>query len=74
MAREALDEVDPADEEAAARILVRKKLRTLGRVDDTAATRRLVGLLARKGYGSGMAFAVVREELAASDRSTADLD
>ena len=74
VAREALDEVDPADEEAAARILVRKKLRTLGRVDDTAATRRLVGLLARKGYGSGMAFAVVREELAASDRSTADLD
>ena len=63
VAREALDEVDPADEEEAARALVRKKLRTLTRVDDTTATRRLVGMLARKGYGSGLAFAVVRDEL-----------
>jgi regulatory protein len=67
VAREALDEIDPADEEAAARVLVRKKLRTLGRVDDTVATRRLVGLLARKGYGSGVSFAVVREEIAADE-------
>jgi regulatory protein len=74
VARDALDEVDPADEEAAARALVRKKLRTLSRVDDTTATRRLVGMLARKGYSSGLAFAVVRDELAAADRSTADLD
>jgi regulatory protein len=74
VARDALDEVDPADEEAAARALVRKKLRTLSRVDDTTATRRLVGMLARKGYGSGLAFAVVRDELAAAERSTADLD
>ena len=74
VARDALDDVDPADEEAAARALVRKKLRTLSRVDDTTATRRLVGMLARKGHGSGLAFAVVRDELAAADRSTADLD
>ena len=74
VARDALDEVDPADEEAAARALVRKKLRTLSRVDDTTATRRLVGMLARKGYPSGVAFAVVRDELAAAERSTADLD
>jgi regulatory protein len=74
VARDALGEVDPADEEAAARALVRKKLRTLSRVDDTTATRRLVGMLARKGYPSGLAFAVVRDELAAADRSTADLD
>ena len=74
VARDALDEVDPADEESAARALVRKKLRTLSRVDDTTATRRLVGMLARKGYPSGLAFAVVRDELAAADRSTADLD
>jgi regulatory protein len=66
VAREALDEIDPADEEAAARALVRKKLRSLSRVDATTATRRLVGMLARKGYGSGVAFAVVRDELAAS--------
>ena len=68
VAREALDEIDPADEEAAARALVRKKLRSLSRVDDVTATRRLVGMLARKGYGSGMSFAVVRDELAAAGR------
>jgi regulatory protein len=65
VARTALDEVDPADEEAAARALVRKKLRALTRVDQATATRRLVGVLARKGYPSGMAFAVVRDELGA---------
>jgi regulatory protein len=66
VARDALDEVDPADEEAAARALVRKKLRTLSRVDDTTATRRLVGMLARKGYSAGLAFAVVKDELGAA--------
>ena len=67
VARAALDEVDPDDEEAAARALVRKKLRSLSRVDETTATRRLVGMLARKGYPPGMAFAVVRDELGAAD-------
>jgi regulatory protein len=71
-ARDALDEIDIADEEAAARALVRKKLRSLSRVDDTTATRRLVGMLARKGYGSGLAFAVVRAELAAAGREPLD--
>ena len=61
--REVLDEVDPDAEEQAARLLVRKKLRSLSRVDDTTATRRLVGMLARKGYGSGLAFSVVKDEL-----------
>lgn len=68
IAREALDEIDPADEEHSARLLVRKKLRTLTRVDDTVATRRLVGMLGRKGYGAGLAFMVVREELAEAGR------
>ncbi len=68
VAREALDDIDADDEEAAARALVRKKLRSLASVDDTTATRRLVGMLARKGYGSGLAFAVVRDELAGADR------
>lgn len=72
VAREALDEIDPADEEAAARALVRKKLRSLSRVDDVTATRRLVGMLARKGYGSGLALSVVRDELARSGRDPLD--
>jgi regulatory protein len=66
-ARTALDDLDPADEEEAARALVRKKLRSLRAVDRTTATRRLAGLLARKGYPAGMAFAVVRAELGAAD-------
>lgn len=66
--REALEEVDPGAEEEAARALVRRKLRSLARFDDTTATRRLVGMLARKGYGAGVAYRVVREELADSGR------
>ena len=66
VAREALDELDPDDELAAARALVRKKRRTLRGVDDVTATRRLVGALARKGYPPGLAYTVVREELASA--------
>ena len=67
VAREALDELDPADEEAAARALVRKKLRSMRGVDDVTATRRLAAMLARKGYSSGLAFAVIRDELGADE-------
>jgi regulatory protein len=63
VAQAALDEIDPADEADSARALVRKKLRSMSGLDDTVATRRLVGMLARKGYPPGMAFAIVREEL-----------
>ena len=76
-ARTALDDLDPADEEEAARTLVRKKLRSLRGVDRTTATRRLAGLLARKGYPAAMAFAVVRQELgaaAADDGPTYDAE
>jgi regulatory protein len=66
-AREALDEIDPDDEEAAARALVRRKLRSMRGLDPQVATRRLVGMLARKGYAGGLAYAVVRDELALDD-------
>ncbi|MGH3194855.1 MAG: regulatory protein RecX [Streptosporangiaceae bacterium] len=62
-AKAALDNVGPEDEVAAARILVRRKLRTVSTLPADTATRRLVGLLARKGYPPGVAFRVVREEL-----------
>lgn len=65
-ARTVLAEVDPGDEEAAAGVLVRKKLRAMRGLDPQVATRRLVGMLARKGYGPGLAYAVVRRELGAS--------
>lgn len=61
--RDVLDEVDPEDEQEAARQLVRKKLRSMSGVDRATATRRLAGMLARKGYPPGVAFAVVRDEL-----------
>jgi regulatory protein len=67
VAREALDEIDPADEEAAARALVRRKLRSMKNLDRATATRRLAGMLARKGYPAGLAFAVVKDELGELD-------
>jgi regulatory protein len=66
-ARLALDDLEPEQEEQAARLLVRKKLRSLRGVDRVTATRRLAGLLARKGYPAGLAFSVVRDELGAVD-------
>lgn len=61
--RDALDELDPEDERETARALVRKRLRSMKGLDETVATRRLVGMLARKGHSPGVAYAVVREEL-----------
>jgi len=72
IAREALGEIDPDDEEAAARALVRKKLRSVQGLEQQRATRRLVGILARKGYGAGMAFAIVSDELRLSDDAEVD--
>lgn len=63
--REAVSEVGLDEQREAARALVRKKLRSLRSVDRQTATRRLVGLLGRKGYSSGLAFEVVRDELGA---------
>ena len=53
----------PPTRRPAARALVRKKLRSLRGSTSRRPTRRLVGMLARKGYGSGLAFAVVKDEL-----------
>jgi regulatory protein len=68
VARVALDEIDPAEEEETARALVRKRLRSTQGLDRDKATRRLVGLLARKGYPAGLAFSVVSDELATAGR------
>lgn len=64
VARAALDDVDPDDEREVARELVRKKLRSVEGLEEDKATRRLVGLLARKGHSPGVAYAVVKEALA----------
>ncbi|MGR7023311.1 regulatory protein RecX [Geodermatophilus sp. URMC 62] len=62
-AEQALALVDDEDERTSARRLVERRLPSLRRVDRVTATRRLVGMLARKGYGGGLAGAVVREVL-----------
>jgi regulatory protein len=73
-ARTALDDLDPSQEEDAARQLVRKKLRSLRGVDHATATRRLAGVLARKGYPAGLAFRVVREELGVAEADSDMMD
>lgn len=60
-ARAALDEVDPADEEDRARRLVARRMRSMHGLDPVVQTRRLAGMLARKGYASDLALRVVRE-------------
>ncbi|TCJ00243.1 regulatory protein RecX [Aeromicrobium sp. IC_218] len=63
VAAEALEQVDADTEVEAAHQLVQKKLRSMQGLDRTVKTRRLTGMLARKGYSPNVAFSVVREEL-----------
>ncbi|HEX3732127.1 MAG TPA: regulatory protein RecX [Mycobacteriales bacterium] len=60
---EATSQLDDQAEERAARGLVARKLRSLQRYDDATRTRRLVGMLARKGYSASLAYRVVSQEL-----------
>ncbi len=71
-ARDALDEVDADDELAIARDLVRRRLPTTRRLARDARTRRLSGMLARKGYPTGVAMRVVREALDAEGGADVD--
>lgn len=64
---DAVETVDGESEEVTARQLVRRKLRSLGRFDEQTVVRRLTGMLARKGYPPGVAFRVVREEVAGAE-------
>lgn len=62
----ALAGIDAGAERQRAEQLVRDKLRRekLNDDDDTKVARRLVGMLARRGYSQSMAFDVVTAELA----------
>ena len=63
----ALDGIDAGAERVRAEQLVARKLRRehLGDTDELKVTRRLVGMLARRGYSQNMAVAVVTDALAA---------
>jgi regulatory protein len=66
---EALDELDPQTEEETARALVARRMRVERAAAPDAAFRRLVGMLARKGYPAGLAIRVVKDALAAEAES-----
>jgi regulatory protein len=74
----ALAELDPDSEAATARALVERKLRSTPGGTSDALIRRMVGMLARKGYAPGLAIKVVREVLAEraaeTDATGAELD
>lgn len=59
----ALEEIDPDREKEQARALVARRLRTMRGLDREVQTRRLAAFLARKGYGPGVAYQVIREGL-----------
>jgi regulatory protein len=72
-ADEALAEVDPESERKRATELVARKLRGVsvsGPDERARAGRRLVGMLARRGYPAGLSYEVVRTAL--TDRGAED--
>ena len=71
IAENALEQITDEAQEAAARELVTRKLRGASSFPDRSerdkAIRRLVSMLARKGYQPGQAFLIVNEVLDAAD-------
>jgi len=77
VAATAVEAVDDDDERETARRLVERKIPGMRRLDRATATRRLMGMLARKGYSGGLAAGVVREALdadGADDVAVAEFD
>jgi regulatory protein len=67
VATEALSQIEPEDERERAADLVRKKLRNKPVDDRDKVMRRLVAMLARKGYSASMSYEVVKAEMAAAE-------
>lgn len=67
IANAALATIEPDAEEVSARMLVQRKRRSMRGLEPSVATRRLLGMLARKGYPSDMAFRVIREEMQSTE-------
>lgn len=85
LATVALDLIDADDERERAAELVRKRFRSLtlpdpdatgpeARAERDKVVRKLVGMLARRGYSQGMAFTVVKEQLDRAGADTEDFD
>ncbi|MCD7443181.1 recombination regulator RecX [Streptomyces lincolnensis] len=71
---EAVAQLDSEQEEATARELVARKLRSTRGLDRDKRLRRLAGMLARKGYPEGMALRVVRQALEEEGEDTEFLE
>ncbi|WP_407920877.1 regulatory protein RecX [Actinomadura logoneensis] len=69
---EAVETLDSEQEERRARELVMRKLSSTRGVERTKRVRRLVGMLARKGYPPGMAYRVVKDALESEGADTED--
>jgi regulatory protein len=70
---DAVAALDPGAEETAARELVAKRLAATRGYDPARRMRRLVGMLARKGYPPGLAYRVVKEALEGEGADLEDL-
>ena len=64
LAQHALASISEADECDRARALVDKKLRAMHGLGIEVQTRRLAGMLARKGYSPSLTYAVIRDAIA----------
>ncbi|MDR7273446.1 regulatory protein RecX [Catenuloplanes atrovinosus] len=69
----ALDELDPETEEETAFALAARKVR-VARGEPDAVFRRVVGMLARKGYPAGLAIRAVKAAMEAQAAETDNLD
>jgi regulatory protein len=69
--RDAIEELGPDAEVATARKLVAQQLAGTRGQPAQARTRRLAGMLARKGYPPGLAFRVIREAMEAEGADAA---
>ena len=72
LAREALASISDADERDRARALVDKSLRAMHGLGIEVQTRRLAGMLARKGYSSSVTYGVIREAITEAPEHLAD--
>ncbi|WP_042173081.1 recombination regulator RecX [Streptomyces sp. NBRC 110035] len=70
----AVSRLDSEQEEATARELVARKLRSTRGLDRDKRIRRLAGMLARKGYPEGLALRVVRRALEEEGEDTEFLE
>lgn len=69
----ALENVTDEDEETAARELAERKARSIPHnLEKSAKMNRLVGMLARRGFGGGISFRIAREALEAVEAEQED--